>query len=126
MRRLPACAVVANVIPPHRPQLVAQREPRRHRHAVVHRREIDVSDFDSIDDSGIALRAGLRGRVFESFELSGGLKYADLNDFGSETTAQVGARFYFTKMFALGADIGCNDDGTSWMLGGRFDFHNQR
>jgi hypothetical protein len=90
------------------------------------RAEIDVPGFGSIDDSGIALGAGLRGRVSEAFELTGGLKYADLSDFGSETTAQVGARFYFTKMFALGADIGFNDDGTSWMLGGRFDFRNHR
>jgi hypothetical protein len=81
--------------------------------------------FADFDDSAIALGAGLRGRVGEQLELSGGLKYAEFDEGGNDTAFNVGARFYFTKMFALGADIGFNEDGTSWVLGGRFDFGNK-
>ena len=81
--------------------------------------------FADVDDSAIALGGGLRGRVGEQLELSGGLKYAEFDEGGNDTVFNVGARYYFTKIFALGADIGFNEDGTSWVLGGRFDFGNK-
>lgn len=85
--------------------------------------EVDLpAGFGSVDDSAFALGAGLRGRVGEQLELTGGLKYAEFDEGGNDTAFNVGARYYFTKMFALGADIGFNEDGTSWTLGGRFDF----
>lgn len=86
---------------------------------------VDVPGLGSADDSGLALGVGLRGRVSEAFELRGEVKYAELDDAGNDTTFGVGGRYYFTPMFALGADIGVNDDGTSWTLGGRFDFGNK-
>jgi hypothetical protein len=88
--------------------------------------EVDLpAGFGSVDDSAIALGAGLRGRVGEQLELTGGLKYAEFDEGGNDTAFNVGGRYYFTKMFALGADIGFNEDGTSWTLGGRFDFGNK-
>jgi hypothetical protein len=83
---------------------------------------VDVPGGGNADDSGLALGVGLRGRVSEAFELRGEVKYAEFDDAGNDTTFGVGGRYYFTPMFALGADLGFNDDGTSWMLGGRFDF----
>lgn len=83
---------------------------------------IDVPGFGSVDDNGLALGAGVRGLVTEVLELRGGLKYVDFDDAGSDTTFGVGARYYFTKQFALGGDIDFNDDGTSYTLGARFDF----
>ncbi len=82
----------------------------------------DVPGFGSVDDNGLALGAGVRGRLSEAFELRGELKYAELDEAGNNTTLGVGARYYFTSLFALGADIGFNDDGTTWTLGARFDF----
>lgn len=88
--------------------------------------EVDLPPgFGSVDDSAIALGAGLRGRVGEQLELSGGLKYAEFDEGGNDTAFNVGGRYYFTKIFALGADIEFNEDGTSWILGGRFDFGNK-
>jgi hypothetical protein len=85
--------------------------------------EVDLpAPFGSADDSAIALGGALRGRVGEQLELRGGLTYAEFDEGGNDTAFNVGARYYFTKMFALGADIGFNEDGTSWTLGGRFDF----
>jgi hypothetical protein len=76
----------------------------------------------SADDSGLAIGLGLRGRVTEALELRGEAKFADFDDAGNDTTFGVGARYYFTPMFALGGDIGFNEDGTSWTLGARLDF----
>ncbi len=88
--------------------------------------EIDLpAPFGSGDDNAIALGGGLRGRVGEQLELRGGLTYAEFDESGNDTAFNVGARYYFTKIFALGADIGFNEDGTSWTLGGRFDFGNK-
>jgi hypothetical protein len=83
---------------------------------------VDVPGGGNADDSGLALGVGLRGRLSEAFELRGEVKYAEFDDAGNDTTFGVGGRYYFTPMFAVGADLGFNDDGTSWMLGGRFDF----
>ncbi|MEO8314744.1 MAG: hypothetical protein ABI645_08120 [Pseudomonadota bacterium] len=76
------------------------------------------------DPSGYGLAVGLRGRVGESLELTGGVKYIDLNKGSSgQTTFGVGARYYFTPAFAVGADVWDNDDaGKSWTIALRYDF----
>ena len=84
--------------------------------------------YESLDSgpnaSGYGLAVGLRGRVGESLELTGGVKYYDLNKgWDSQTTWTVGARWYFTPNFALGADFGDQDDlGKSWRAVLRYDF----
>jgi hypothetical protein len=84
--------------------------------------------YESLDSgpnaSGLGIAAGLRGRLGESFELTGGLKYYDLNKgWSSQTTFNVGARWYFTPAFAVGAEYGDQDDlGTSLRFSVRYDF----
>jgi hypothetical protein len=76
------------------------------------------------DPSGYGLAVGLRGRLGESFEVTGGVKYMDLNKgIKGQTAFGVGARYYFTPAFAVGADIWDQDDlGKSWTLALRYDF----
>jgi hypothetical protein len=84
--------------------------------------------YESLDlgpnASGLGLAVGLRGRVGESLELTGGAKYYDLNKgWSSQTTFTVGARWYFTPNFAVGADYSDQDDlGKSWKVAVRYDF----
>jgi hypothetical protein len=85
--------------------------------------DVDVPGFGSADDSGFALGAGLRGWASDALELRGEVKYAELDDGGDDTTLGVGARYYINKMFAIAADLGFNDDGATWTIGGRFDFN---
>lgn len=86
--------------------------------------------YESLDSgpnaSGYGLAVGLRGRVGESLELTGGVKYYDLNKgWKSQTTFSVGARWYFTPNFAVGADFADQDDlGKSWRAVLRYDFGN--
>lgn len=84
--------------------------------------EIDVPFFGDLDDDGFAVGAGLRARVIEALELTGGLKYASYDEVGDDTTFGAGARYFFTQMFAAGVDVDFDDDGTAWMLGARMSF----
>jgi hypothetical protein len=84
--------------------------------------ELDGPGGFNGDDSGFALGGALRGRVTDALELRGGISYVDLDDSGDETSLNVGARYYVTPMFALGADLQFSDDQTAWVLGARFDF----
>lgn len=84
--------------------------------------EIDVPFFGDVDDGGFAVGAGVRARVIESLELTGGLKYMNFDEFGSDTTLGAGARYFFTNMFAAGVDLDFDDDGTTWMLVARLSF----
>lgn len=82
--------------------------------------EVDAGRF-SADDSGFGLEAALRGRPMERLELTGGVEYVDVGD-SDDTSLEVGARYYFTDQFAAGGDLSFNDDGTTILLGLRFDF----
>ena len=84
--------------------------------------EIDVPSFGDFEDDGFAFGAGLRARVIEKLELTGGLKYVNFDAAGNDTTLGAGARYFFTNMFAAGVDVNFDDDGTTWMLGGRLSF----
>jgi hypothetical protein len=78
-----------------------------------------------VDDSGVGVGAQLRGRINDALELHGGVSYLNLNDSGDSTSGNVGVRMYVTKILALGADASFNSDGTTWMLGARFDFNHR-
>ena len=84
--------------------------------------------YESLDAgpnaTGLGVAVGLRGRVGESLELTGGAKYYDLNKgWDSQTVLTIGARWYFTPAFAVGADFSDQDDlGKSWRLALRYDF----
>lgn len=78
----------------------------------------------STSESGYGISAGLRGRVGESLELSGGLKYMDVGDFGTDFAFNVGGRYYFTENFAAGVDYVKYDDLKldTWSISLRYDF----
>lgn len=85
--------------------------------------DVNVSGFTgSADDSGLGLGGYLRGSPMERLELTGGIDFVDYDESGSDTAFGLGGRFFFTKSFAAGADVTFNDDGTTYMLGGRFSF----
>ena len=72
--------------------------------------------------NGYGLGVGLRGRVGESLELTGNLKYIDMQ--GSEFVYNAGARYYFSPAFAAGIDYTRYDDSKLTNLGItlRYDF----
>ncbi|NKB98991.1 MAG: outer membrane beta-barrel protein [Pseudomonadales bacterium] len=78
--------------------------------------------FGDADDDGYSVGIGLRGKLSESFELEGGVSYVDLDDSGDDTSFNLGARYYLTENFALGAGVNLGDDVTTWNAGVRFQF----
>jgi hypothetical protein len=83
--------------------------------------EAEFAGF-SVDDDGFSLGVGLRGRMAEQFELEGAVTYTDLSDSGDDTLLGVGARWYFTDVFALGVELETDDDATTYGVGVRFNF----
>jgi hypothetical protein len=75
-------------------------------------------------DTGIGLGIGLRGRLLEQLELHGGLEYVDIGG-GSDTTLQIGARYYVTPNFGAGLDLLDNDGGSTLRFALRYDFGNR-
>lgn len=79
-------------------------------------------------ESGFGVGLGLRGRVAERLELTGGVKYRDIGP-SDGTEFSVGGRWYFTENFAAGADFRRFDlggaDGNWISIGLRYDFGNR-
>ena len=71
-------------------------------------------------DMGFGLGVGVRGRLFEKLDLNAGLEYVDIDN--SDTTLQVGGRWYFTNAFAAGLDLQDNDFGSTLRFAARYDF----
>jgi hypothetical protein len=86
------------------------------------RLKLHVDGEGSATESGFSLNTGLRGRVGESLELTGGVKYTDFGNDIDDFTLGVGGRYYFTPAFAAGIDVSDNDDGTAWIVSLRYDF----
>jgi hypothetical protein len=86
--------------------------------------DVQITGFGggSVEDDGLGVAGYVRARPVEQLELTGGLNYVDLDDTGDDTYFTVGARFFFTKMFAVGLDVSLNSDTTAYVLGGRFNF----
>jgi hypothetical protein len=76
----------------------------------------------SVRHDGLGVHAGLRSRIGEKLELSGGVKYTDYGHGVNDYTWMAGGRIYFTSVFAAGFDVSDNDDGTVWKVALRFDF----
>jgi hypothetical protein len=76
----------------------------------------------SADDDGLALGAGVRGRVNDSVELEGGLKYVDYDESGGDTGFTFGGRYYFNQSMALGASADFADNADTLRLGFRWEF----
>jgi hypothetical protein len=86
------------------------------------RLRLHVDGAGNATEEGFSLNTGLRGRVGESLELAGGVKYIDFGDGLDDFTLSAGGRYYFTPAFAAGIDVSDNDDGTAWMVSLRYDF----
>lgn len=84
--------------------------------------DIDGPFGISVSDDGFAAGAGLRARVAERVELEGGFVYVNLDEGGSDTTPNFGARFLLTDAFAIGANVTLEDDVTTWGIGARLNF----
>jgi TonB dependent receptor len=65
------------------------------------------------DDDGYLADLGLRGRIGDSVELEGGLRYTDFSDGGDDTAFVVGGRFHFNKTWAVGAEYQSASDSSS-------------
>jgi len=76
----------------------------------------------SFDDNGYAVSVGVRARPGAQFELDAFLDYTDLDESGDDTAARLGARYYFTPAWAVGAEVSFSDDQTDIGLYGRFTF----
>ena len=83
---------------------------------------LHIDGLGSASEEGFSLNTGLRGRVGENVELTGGVKYIDLGHGVDDFTLGVGGRYYFTPAFAAGIDVSDNDDGTAWIVSLRYDF----
>ncbi|HNS27617.1 MAG TPA: outer membrane beta-barrel protein [Steroidobacteraceae bacterium] len=76
----------------------------------------------SFDDNGYAVSVGVRARTGAQVELDAFLDYTDLDDSGDDTAARLGARYYFTPAWAVGAEVSFSDDQTDFGIYGRFSF----
>jgi hypothetical protein len=77
----------------------------------------DVEDFGSIDDDGYTLGIGVRGRFADSFEVEGGVQYADFKDLGDGTGVGLGFQWYFTPQVAVTFSGSYSDDSTGYSIG---------
>ncbi len=77
-------------------------------------------DFNSQDDDGYAIRAGIRAMLTPQFELNGGGSYVDVSD--DDTALYVGAVYSFTDMFAVTGNVSVGDNATAYGVGLRLYF----
>lgn len=78
--------------------------------------------FESVDEDGYGVALGIRSMLTDSFELNGSIGYADLGDGADGTSFNAGALYSFTENFAIGFDIGVDEDVTLYGIGARFYF----
>jgi hypothetical protein len=74
------------------------------------------------DESGYLVSAGVRARPASQFELEGNVVYRDFGSGADDTAVAVAARYFFTDMFALGAEYEMSDDQDIWFAGVRLSF----
>ena len=86
--------------------------------------EVSASGLGSVDEDGYGVAIGVRSMLTDNVELNGSLGYSDLGDGADGTAFNVGALYSFTESFAVGLDIGFEEDVTLYSLGGRFYFGN--
>ncbi len=84
--------------------------------------EADAGGGLSADDSGYLVSAGLRGQVVEDFELEGHAIYTDFGNGADDTALALGARYFFTPQFAVGAEYQVSDDLDTLFAGVRLSF----
>jgi len=88
------------------------------------RAEVSASGFGSADESGYGATIGVRGMLTDAVELSGSIGYSDLGDGADGTAFGASALYSFTDNFALGFNLGFEEDVTIYGVGARFYFGN--
>jgi len=82
---------------------------------------------NALNEDGYGLKVGLRGLAGRRVEWNASLNYVDLGDGNDDTSWTAGFRYYFTRRFAMGLDIGSTDkDEGNAVLAFRWDFANHR
>jgi hypothetical protein len=80
-------------------------------------------DINNDDEDGFGLSARVRVRAFvPRLELEGGLNYVDLSGLDSDTSLDLGARYFLTPVFAVGAMVNLNDGDKNIALQARYNF----
>ncbi|MEJ0099595.1 MAG: outer membrane beta-barrel protein [Pseudomonadota bacterium] len=88
------------------------------------------NDNDTLNEDGYGLNVGLRGMLGPRLQWTVGLNYVDYGrsdgDDGDDTSWTAGFRYYFTRVFAVGVDVGSTDKNQAnaliafrWDLGNR-------
>jgi hypothetical protein len=72
------------------------------------------------DDDGLALQFRIRALVTDELELEGGIQYVEVED--SDTSLQVGARYYFTDTFSAGLGLTLAGDADGIGINARYSF----
>lgn len=75
-------------------------------------------DFD--DETGYSINAGLRSMVTEQIELAGEVGYYDVDD--GEATLKIGANYYITPQWAVGASYETIDELDILQVTARYAF----
>ncbi len=86
--------------------------------------EVSAGGFGSVDEDGYGIAVGIRSMLTDNVELNGSIGYSDLGDGADGTAFNAGALYSFTDNFAVGFDIGIEEDVTLYGLGARFYFGN--
>ena len=72
------------------------------------------------DEDGLGLQFRIRALVTDELELEGGIQYVDVED--SDTSLQVGARYYFTETFSAGVGLTIAGDADGIGINARYSF----
>ena len=72
------------------------------------------------DDDGLGLQFRIRALVTDELELEGGIQYVEVED--SDTSLQVGARYYFTETFSAGVGLTLAGDADGIGINARYSF----
>jgi hypothetical protein len=72
------------------------------------------------DEDGLGLQFRIRALVTDELELEGGVQYVDIED--SDTSLQVGARYYFTETFSAGVGLTLAGDADGIGINARYSF----
>lgn len=86
--------------------------------------EVSASGLGSVDEDGYGVAIGVRSMLTDNVELNGSIGYSDLGNGADGTAFNAGALYSFTESFAIGFDIGIEEDVTLYGVGGRFYFGN--
>ena len=74
----------------------------------------------SVDDSGIGITGGVRGKIAPQFEVRGSVNHVSVGD--SDTFLQLAGDYYFTSEFAEGLSVDVGGDVDTFTIGALWFF----